>query len=479
MSSRVDTRTFALIATVAAGAVLSSCASVRPANDELAGELSAQSVPVTPDHWTSVRERVGEVQVGWIDAFEDPVLTELVAEAQENNRSLRAAAASVRRANAVARQAGAPLLPSVDGSGGASRTEIVDGPGSNSNFNVGLQVSYEIDLWNRIEAGEAAAIASAQAAEADYVFAQYSIAASVARTYFLVIESRQQVSVAAGIVDALTEIVRIVELRYEYGFASEYDVSLAVADLSSARDSLAAAQNGEIEALRALEALVGRYPAGLLDTADVLPKLPSAPGAGLPSELLERRPDVIASERDVAAALNSLTVAKAARLPSISLSTSAGGSSGALENVLDPANIAWTLAGNLLAPIFRGGALDAAVDAADADVDAAIAVYADTAINAFTEVETALDRGVFLRARREALEVSADRSRNALRLSNLQFSQGEIDLFDVLGIQQRVFGAESNLLSLRRAQLNQYIELSLALGGDWQSSLAQSESIGE
>ena len=454
---------------IGAGAGVASCASVRPANDALSGELTAESVPPVPDQWTSARERVGEVQVGWIAAFEDPVLIQLVEEAQRNNRSLQAAAASVRRANALVRQAGAPLLPSANASAGATRTEIVDGPGSNSNFNVGLQLSYEVDLWNRIEAGEAAAIASAQAAEADYVFAQYSIAAAGARTYFLVIESREQVAVAQNIVDALTEIERIVELRFQYGFASEYDVSLAQSDLESARDTLAAARNGEIEALRALEALVGRYPAGLLVTADTLPALPAAPGAGLPSELLERRPDLIAAERDVAAALNSLSVARAARLPSLSLTSSFGGASGDLENVLDPANLAWTLAGNLLAPIFQGGALDAQVDVAQADVDAVVAVYADTAINAFTEVESALDRGVFLTERRAALETSAERSRNAFRLSNLQYGQGEIDLFDLLGIQQRVFGAESSLIAIRRAQLDQYIELSLALGGDWQT----------
>ncbi len=458
-----------ITAAIAMVGIISGCTTVRAVNDERAAVLAAESTPIAPDHWTSVRTRVGEVEVGWIAAFNDPTLTALVEEAQRNNRNIRAAAASVRRANALVRQAGAPLLPAVGASADATRTEIIDGPGSNSRYSAGLQVSYEVDLWGRIEAGEAAAIASAQAAEADYVFARYSIAASVARTYFLVIESREQAAVASGIVDALTEIFRIVELRYQYGFASEFDVSLAEADLQSARDSLATAQNGEIEALRALEALVGRYPAGLLDTAETLPILPQAPGAGLPSELLERRPDVIAAERDVAAALNSLSIARAARLPSLSLSSSIGGASSELENVLDPANIAWTIAGNLLAPIFQGGVLDAQVDIAQADVDATVAIYADTAINAFTEVETALDRGVFLRARREALEVAADRSRNALRLSNLQYGQGEIDLFDVLGVQQRVFGAESSLLSLRRAQLNQYIELSLALGGDWRT----------
>lgn len=454
-------------------ALIAGCASTRAGNDALSAELTAESVPQAPDQWTSARERIGEVQVGWIAAFDDPVLIALVEEAQRNNPNLQAAAASVRRANALAVQAGAPLLPSLAANAGASRQETLEGPADASRFTAGLQLSYEVDLWNRIEAGQAAAIASAQGAEANYIFAQYSLAAAVARTYFLVIEAREQVDVAAGIVDSLAEIERIVKLRYQYTFASELEVSLAEADLASARDTLATAQNGEIEALRALEALVGRYPAGLLETADVLPDLPAAPGAGLPSQLLERRPDLIAAERSVAAALNSRSAARAARLPSLSLSSSIGGASSQLEDVIDPANIVWTLAGNLLAPIFQGGALDAAVDVSQADVDAALASYADAALNAFTEVESALDRGVFLERRRAALEIGADRSRNALRLSNLQYQQGEIDLFDVLGNQQRVFGAESSLLAVQRAQLNQYLELSLALGGDWREGNAQ------
>ncbi|NQZ47964.1 MAG: TolC family protein [Erythrobacter sp.] len=455
-----------------AAALLPACATVQSANDQEAAELTAQANVPMPDQWTTIRQQVGPVEMGWIAAFDDPVLTALVEEAQRNNPNLQAAAASVARANALARQAGAPRLPSLNAALGGERQEVIDGPRDISLYSAGLEVAYELDVWGRVAAGEGAALASAEAAQADYVFAQYSLAAAVARSYFLVIESRKQVEVASGVFLALTEIVRIVELRFVYGFASEYDVALALSDLESARDTLAAAENGQIEALRNLEALVGRYPAGLLETATDLPELPPAPGAGLPSQLLERRPDIRAAERDVAAALNARSAARAARLPSLSLSTAIGGASNELGDILDPGNVVWSLAGNLLAPIFNGGALNAAVDVADADVEGALALYADTALTAFTEVETALDRGVFLRQRRAALEASANQSRNALRLSNLRYQQGEIDLFDVLGTQQRVFGAESSLLALKRAQLNQHIELSLALGGDWREGWA-------
>ena len=457
-----------LLTLLASTAIVSGCSTIAPVVQSETATRSAASLPPVPPGWTSARERVGEVQVGWIDAFGDPLLTELVGEALRNNRNLRAAAANVRRSWALAKQAGSPLLPSVDATGGAQRRQPFENGGNNT-FSLGVQASYEIDIWNRIEAGQQAAVENARATEADYLFSQYSIASAVAQNYFLVVESQGQIDVAQGVVDALVEIRRIVRLRYRYGFASAYEVSLAESDLASALNSLETATNGKREALRALEQLIGRYPSADLMTPDLLPLNPAMPGAGLPSELLERRPDIIAAERSIAAAINNQQVARAARLPRITLSSGLGGASGQLENILDPANIAWTLASNILAPIFDGGARDAQVEISDADVDAAVAIYADTALNAFTEVETALDRGVSLRVRRAALEKQVGETENALRLSILQYKEGENDLIDVLSVQQRVFGAQSSLLALKRAQLSQYLEINLALGGDWET----------
>jgi NodT family efflux transporter outer membrane factor (OMF) lipoprotein len=453
-------------ALLASTIMFSGCSSIGPATESETVSSSAASLPPVPASWTAVQERLGEVQVGWIEEFNDPLLTELVGEALRNNRNLRAAAANVRRSWALAKQAGSPLLPSIDSTGSVQRRQPFENSG-NSTFSLGVQASYEVDIWNRIEAGQQSAVESARSAEANYLFSQYSIASAVAQNYFLVVETEGQIDVAQGIVDALLEIRRIVRLRYRYGFASAYEVSLAESDLASALNSLETAKNGKLQALRALEQLIGRYPGAKLTTPRVLARNPELPAAGLPSELLQRRPDIIAAERGVAAAINSRKVSEAARLPRITLSSSLGGASSQLENILDPANIAWTLASNILAPIFDGGARDAQVEISEADVDAAVAIYADTAINAFTEVESALDSGVSLRKRRIALEKQVEETGNALRLSILQYKEGENDLIDVLSVQQRVFSAQSSLLALKRAQLNQYLEISLALGGDW------------
>ncbi|MEO1045883.1 MAG: TolC family protein [Pseudomonadota bacterium] len=464
-----------------AALVLSGCAAIKPATDLETSEKSAASLPPVPPGWTSARERVGDVRVGWIEAYNDPLLTALVAEAQANNRNLRAAAANVERAWALARQAGSPLLPSIDASGTVQNVERLENGGAGGlpfnlstipgfeRFTVGVQASWEVDIWGRIRAGQQSAVESARSTEADYVFSQYSIAAAVAQSYFLVIEADQQIAVAQGIVDALTEISRVVNARYRYGMASAFDVSLAESDLATAVESLEAAKNSRLIAVRSLEVLLGRYPAARLKTSGDFPALPAPPGAGLPSELLERRPDIIAAERQIAAAINSRKVAEAAKLPRFSLTTGLNGASNALEDVLDPANVLWTVASNILAPIFDGGARDAAVDLADADVQAAVAIYADTAINAFGEVERALDLGVALRKQRAALERANQETDNAYRLSVLRYKEGEIDLIDVLSVQQRVFAAQSNLIAIRRAELNQYLDLSLALGGDWRT----------
>lgn len=192
---------------------------------------------------------------------------------------------------------------------------------------------------------------------------------------------------AHSIVDALTEIDRIVQVRFANGYANAQDTALARTDLESARDSLLSAQLGRRDAIRALEVLLGRYPETELALRISLPAAPPLPPAGLPSELLERRPDLVAAERRIAAMIADVDQARAARLPRINLTGSLGGASNELSNLLDPANVVWRLATNLLAPIFDAGRRQAQVDIADSSLEEAVAVYADAALTAFSEVE--------------------------------------------------------------------------------------------
>ena len=445
---------------------LTACASIT--SREEAGMAARGELPELPATWAVAQEAVGDVNVGWIASFNDPVLSALVEEAQANNKNLQIAAANVERSLALAKQAGAALKPNVNLVAGASESGRIDPGGSSSSFNAGLQLNWELDIWGRIRSGQQAAAASAEAAEAEYLFSQYSLAAGVARAYFLAVEAGLQEQVAQGTVDALKETARIVNVQYENGLASAQDLALTRSDLATAQDTLTATSGAKRDAVRALEILLGRYPGAELDVRDTLPDAPASPPAGVPSEILERRPDLIAAERNVAAAFNSLDSAKAAKLPAISLTSNVGGASGSLSNLLDPANVAWTVAGNLVAPLFDGGARQSQVEISTADQKQAVAAYGQAALNAFGEVESNLDQGVVLDKRLAALNEAAGEANEAYRVARLRYDEGETDLIDVLSIQQRVFAAESNLTSVRRALLEQRVNLNLALGGSWE-----------
>ena len=449
----------------ATAVAVTGCANTAGVRAESQAAARSQ-VPEAALTWDNVQESVGDVRIGWIAAYDDPVLVSLVNEAQLNNKNLQAAAAGVDEARALARQAGAAVTPSVGLSAGGQRSGIVDG-GSDGALSIGLEASWEADVWGRVKSGQQAAAESAKAAEADYRYTQHSIAAAVARSYLVSIEAQLQENLAEETVKTLTELNRIVQVQADNGLASQQDVSLARADLASSKDSFISAQGGKRDALRALELLLGRYPGADIELRDSLPTIPAPPPAGIPSEILERRPDLVAAERRVAAAFNSTNAAEAARLPRFSLSASLGGSSSDLSNILNPANLAWSLATNLVAPLIDGGLGEAQVDAASAQQKQAIAAYADAAQTAFGEVETALDQGVVLRDRRTALLEADGESKEALRIANVLFKEGETSLLDVLQIQQRVYGTQSSLLSIERSQLSQFVDINLALGGDW------------
>ena len=430
------------------------------------GEAAQEQAPETPPEWQAAADS-GAVQAGWVETFNDASLTALVIEAQANNRDLAAAAANVDRAWAFARQAGAALAPDVSIAAGAGRTGGFDSRPSTSNLSLGAQVSWEVDVWGRLRSGQRSAVASAQAVEADYRSAQESLAAATSKAYFSAIEANIQTEIARETVGILEETLRIVTVKHENGMASAQDLSLARSDLAAARERLTAVEGSFRDAVRSLEALLGRYPGAELEVRETLPAVPPPPPAGLPSELLERRPDIVAAERRVAAAFNATNQARAARLPTISLTGDVGGASNSLSNLLSSDNTSWRVGTNLLAPIFDGGRLREGVRIATAEQEAALAAYGNAAITAFGELETNLDQGVVVQQRIVDLEEAALEADNAFRIARLRYDEGEEDLLNVLTIQQRVISARSSLSTAERLLLEQRVNLSLALGGSW------------
>jgi NodT family efflux transporter outer membrane factor (OMF) lipoprotein len=453
-----------------AALAVAGCGSVasKTETEESAATAIQQQNPELEQQWRSAADS-GQVQAGWIDSFEDPTLTALVVEAQANNRNLAAAAANVDRAAALARRAGAAMLPEANLLGLGSRSGAFTESTTADSFTLVGLASWEVDVWGRLRAGRRAAVASVEAAEADLRSAQQSLAATTARAYFTAIEANRLVGISRDNVGILEETLRIVTVRFDNGAASGQDVALARSDLATAREQLVAIEGSHRDSLRALEAILGRYPGADLELGEILPAAPPPPPAGLPSDLLERRPDIVAAERRVAAAFNVTAQTRAARLPAINLTSNVSGASTSLSDLLDPANAGWSAGFNLLGPIFDGGNIQAAADAATADQDQALAQYGQTAINAFREVETQLDQGVVLTQRIAELEIALAEAENAFRIVRLRYDEGEEDLLSVLIIQRRLNTARSSLSAVQRLLLEQRINLNLALGGDWNS----------
>lgn len=456
-----------ILSIVFAALPLSACISVEPGDAE-AAVLAEESLPTLSEQWSMAADSVRGEPIGWIDAFNDPALLALVKEAQENNNDLIAAAAAVDRARALARQAGAALSPQLDFVAGTDTSGIVDG-GEDTTYSAGLELSWEADVWGRIRSDKQSATATFESTQADFRFAQYALAANVAISYLLAIEAVRQEAITQSTVDALKETDRIVNLRFENGLSSAQDRALSRSELATAEDLLEDIQGGKRDAFRSLELLLGRYPNAEVDLPADLPAQPAPPPAGLPSDLLERRPDLIAAERNIAAAVDALDAAEAARLPRFSLTTSIGGASDDLGDIFDPENLAWSIVSNLAAPLIDGGFLKSEVDIASADLEEAVASYAQDALTAFSEVEGALDQSQVLIRRQDRLQIAESEAEEALRLAQFSYAEGETDLIDVLTIQQTVLDAQSNLLSIERELRENYVTLNLALGGDWRT----------
>lgn len=443
---------------------VSSCSYINGIPTE--GDLASTSLPEVPDQWAMAEQNVGPVEIGWIARIDDPVLVDLVEEALAYNRNIRAAAAAVEESRALLRQAGAALIPAVDVIAGAGREGVIS-VGSNSTFNLGLQLNWEIDVWGRVRASRQAAALGVYSAEADFIFSQYSLAAAVAQAYFLVIETGLQAEVANKSFETLRETNRIVQAQRELGAASALDTALSRSDLASARASLIEVQGAQRIANRALEVLLGRYPANELSARTSLPLSPPTAPAGLPSELLERRPDIIAAELAVASAFNNVTATKATRLPTFSLTSTLNGAATSIDDVFDPGNVVWQLLSNLVGPVIDGGLRQGRVLEATAEQTQAVEAYAQTALTAFQEVENSLDQNAVLAERVIYLREAAEQSNEAFRIAQLRYTEGETDLLDVLTIQSDVFSTESALVSVERELLDEWINLNLALGGAW------------
>lgn len=427
-----------------------------------------------PRQWSAAASVSSSSATGWLRDFDDASLQRLVGLALERNHDLKATAARVTQARAQAKAAGADLWPQVGADFGGRRNQSASGQrfvgsGVRSNrFELGVDISWELDLWGRLRDQRGAAVAGAEAATEDLHAAQLSLAATTVKSAITLAEAHAQIQLSEENIATRRINLGVLEKQLDRGIDTEQvalDVSLARADLARAEATLASQKRVEDEARRSLELLLGAYPAGQEPGLVRLPGMRKEVPSGLPSEMLLRRPDLRAMERRLESALRSESSAKKAFLPSFSLTGTGGLSSDELSLLLQREAVVWSLAGSVAQQVFQGGRLRAGVEEARAKYDEILSTYSGQALQAFKEVEGALAAEKHLKEQERALTTAAAEAGRAVELAISRYSRGLSDALTVLDSRQRAFDARSALLAVQAQRLRNRADLHLALGG--------------
>jgi multidrug efflux system outer membrane protein len=449
---------------------LSACSTV-PSLPSVGGEplVVFPVAPDAPETWAIMGVSGETPDSNWLAQFNDPMLVELVNEALAANPSIRSQFYAVEAARAQSRSVYGRTLPNLSGSlsgGGTSNyNPITDSRTDNSTFGVGLDFSWEIDLWGRLRAGINAAEADLIASEADLASARLALAAQTASAWFDLNEALAQERVAVQTFEARTRALELTERRFSRGLANALDVRTARTTQASAEASIAGRRQASGNASRRLEILLGRYPSAELDALAELPSLDPLSAAASPVLLLSRRPDIAAAEARVTAAGLRAEQARLAMLPGLRLTGSASTTETDLADALDPTRIAARLIAGLTAPIFNGGSLDADRDAAVASARAAVENYAATTLTAWREVEDALAADSLLAQQENAQVRALEEARLAEELATRQYTNGLVSIFNLIDSQTRRLNAESNVIAARSARASNRVSFHLALGG--------------
>jgi NodT family efflux transporter outer membrane factor (OMF) lipoprotein len=456
---------------VAAAVALAGCAlSTPPGHEQILRDALPKDTAVPPA-WQA-RAPTGAVADDWLKTFNDPTLDALVAEAMANNRDLAQAAESVRIAQQAVRVVGAALMPQVGAQVGGRFTHDQDHDGITTSDIAYAGVAWEADVWGRLRARRAAVGATASATALDYSYARQSLAATVAKAWYLACETRQLLALAEQSVTVYGELLALVKVRRAAGKDSDLNIADTSAKLDMARAGVQSSSAAYGEARRALEVLLGRYPAAELEAAVSLPALPPPVAAGVPASVLERRPDLAAAELQVLAAFRQEEAARLALLPDFSLSL-VGGRLG--DQVLSLLRLnPWLAAASIgmSIPIYEGGALRAKIQIRTAEQAQAVAAYGAAVLAAFQEVEDALANERLI-AKRLPFEVSAlANSQEAVRLATIQYQSGSRDLLWVSNLQADEIAIQGAVIKTRNLQRTNRINLHLALGGGFDTSPA-------
>jgi len=431
--------------------------------------------------WKQAEPRDHEPRGKWWDVFKDPELDLLLAQVEVSNQTIKGAEARVREARALTQSARAALFPLVSANVGATRSgssrastnnagNTVQLGGVHNNYNVELDVSWEVDLWGRVRRTVEASEASAQASVADLESAKLSAQAQLAEDYFLLRVQDAQIRLLNDTVDAYQRSLQLTRNQYAVGVAARADVAQAETQLKSTQAQAIDAGILRAQLEHAIAVLLGKPPADFSIAAEVTPtEFPVIP-TGLPSELLERRPDIAAAERRAAAANAQIGVAEAAFFPSLTLSATGGFQSSVLSQLFTLPSRYWSIGSALAQVIFDAGLRRAQTDQAIATYDENVANYRQTVLMGFQDVEDNLAALRILEQEAAVQDEAVKSARESLTITLNQYRAGTANYLAVVVAQAIALSNERTALGILGRRLVASVALIKALGGGWNSN---------
>jgi NodT family efflux transporter outer membrane factor (OMF) lipoprotein len=456
---------------LALAALLAGCA-VGPAYEQPSTALPVAWREAPPaDGWLPAAPADALERGDWWKLFGDPVLDELAGRVQVSNQNVAAAVANYAQAEALVREQRASLFPTVTAGAGATRSGARNTTPRNA-FSASVNADWAPDVWGRLRLSVTSAQAAAQASQADLASARLSAIGALAANYFSLREADAELRLLADTLEGYQRSYEIARNRYDAGIAAQTDVLQAQTLLVNTKAERVSLQGNRDTLEHAIAVLVGAAPADFrLPAADWTPTVPGIP-TGVPSTLLQRRPDIAATERDVASANAQIGIARSAYYPNFTLSGSVGSSASRVGDLFNASSLLWSLGLSVAQTVFDAGAIGARVDAATAARDAAIARYRQTVLTAFQDVEDQLTSGGSL-AQQEVLrrEASAAADRTEQQFLN-RYRQGQVSYTDVVTAQVSALNARRTLVQLQVNRQTAAVALIQALGGGWHAEWA-------
>lgn len=456
--------------------LLAGCASAppyqRPAIALPAQFKQATTAAQDAGIWRPVQPQDAPAPEAWWRLYADPDLDRLQQQAASANPGIAQAVARLRAAQAAVAGSRAGLLPSLGASGTATRARSATGSGggTNNSYSLGLNASWELDLWGRLSGAVDASQAQAQASSADLAAARLSLQASLAQAYFALRTAEAQQRLLQESLAAYEQSWQLTRNRERAGVASSADVAQAEAQYKSTQAQLIEAGTSRAQLEHALAALLGLAPAAFdLPATGLLPAPPLVP-AELPAELLRRRPDIAAAERRVAAANADLGVARTAYFPALTLSGAAGYRGARLSDLVSAPQLFWSLGPALAATLFDGGARDASVESARAALDLATAGYRQSVLTALQEVEDNLAAATSLAQQQQVQTEAVAAAQRALDVVSNQYRAGTVAYLNVLSAQTTGLAARRSLIDVQGRRLVAVNTLLKNVAGRWESA---------